>query len=95
MKNTIFVGLKYETVHALKSLLTQCTHWCIYIDYVMKIITMSSQEHQENNNKQDVSSFSTSGMNQSTFPFQIWDISLPQDQTGIFFLHVTKRYIVY
>jgi hypothetical protein len=51
MKNSIFVDQKHETVHALKPLLTQHTQWCNYFDDVMKIITMSSQDHQENNNK--------------------------------------------
>jgi hypothetical protein len=85
MKNTIFVGQKHETVHALKRLLAQHTQWCDYFEDVMKIITMTSQD------RQDVSSSSTSTMNQSTFPFQLCDISLPQDQTGYVFFFMSQK----
>jgi hypothetical protein len=46
MKNTIFVGPKSDTIHALKRLLTQQTQWCDYIDEVVKIMSITQSDSQ-------------------------------------------------
>ena len=83
MKNTIFVGPKTETIHALKHLLTQRTQWSDYIGEVMKITTISSPQEEDHS--------STSTMNQTTFPFRLCDIALPQDQTGCVYFFMSKK----
>ena len=72
VKNTIFVGPKNETIIGLKLLLNQRTQWYDYIEEVMKITNVNPNNNSE---------YSAS-LNQSSFPFGICDISLPQDKTG-------------
>ena len=84
MKNTIFVGLKNETIRGLKLMLNQRTKWCDSIEKGMKITNV-----KPNNNSE-----SSASLNQSRFPFRICGISLPQDQTGSVFFNVTKRYLL-
>ena len=72
MKNTIFVGPRNEKIHGLKLLLNQRTQCCDYIEIVMKITNVNSNNNSE---------YSASS-NQSRFTFLICDISLSQDQTG-------------
>ena len=69
MKNTIFVGPKNGTIFRLKLLLYQIIQQCDYIEEVMKITHVNP-----NNNSESLAS-----LNQSSFPFRICDISLPQD----------------
>ena len=83
MKDTIFVGPNNETMRGLKLLLTQRTQWCDYIEEVMKITNVKTDNNYE---------YSAS-LNKSRFPFRICDISLPQDQTGsVHFLMSQKIY---
>ena len=81
MENTIFVGNKGETINAMKSILTQRTQWCDYIDEVISIITVNSISDNS----------ALRSMNQVRFPFRICDIALPQDQTGAFFLSLKEQ----
>ena len=69
MKNNIFVGPKNETIRGLKLLLNQRTQWYDYIEEVMKITNV-----KPNKNSEYLASF-----NQPRSPFQIFDISLPQN----------------
>ena len=72
-----FVGPQNETICRLKILLNQRTRWCNYIEEVKNITNV-----KPNNNSE-----SSASLNQSRFPFQICDISLPRDQTGsVFFM---------
>ena len=81
MKNNIFVGPNNETIIRFKIILDQITHWCDYIEEVMKITDI---------NPNNYSGYSAS-LNQSSFPFRIFDISLPQDPTGsVYFLMSQK-----
>ena len=78
---SIFFGPKNETIRGLKILLNQRTQWCDYIEEVMKVTNVNP-----NNNSKSLAS-----LNQSSFPFRICDISLPQDQTGsVYFLMSQK-----
>eukprot|EP00957_Ditylum_brightwellii_P171511 13057142-Ditylum_brightwellii.AAC.1 len=45
MKNTVFVGPKNDTIHALKQLLTQQIQWCDYIEEVMRITAITSSDY--------------------------------------------------
>ena len=71
-KNSVFVCPKNKQNCGLKPLLNQRTQWCDYIEKVMKITNFNPNNTSE----------SSASLNQSIFPFQICDISLPQDQTG-------------
>ena len=81
MKNTIFVGPKNETICVLKLLLNQRTQWCDYIEGVMKITNVNPNYNYE----------SSDSLNQSSFPFQIFDISLQQDQTGSVYFLISQK----
>ena len=72
MKNTVFVGPKNEIICVLKLLSNQRNRWCDYIEEVIKIPNVNPNNNSE----------SSVSLNQSSFPFRICDISLPQDQTG-------------
>ena len=80
-KNTIFVGPKNEAIRGLKIMLTQITQWCDYIEEVMK-----TANGKPNNNSESLGS-----LNQSSFPFRICDISLPQYQTGSVYFFMSQR----
>ena len=72
MKNTIFVDPKNEKNRGLKLLFNQRNHWCDYFEEATKTT------HVEPNNNYE----SSASLNQSSFPFRIFDTSSPQDQTG-------------
>ena len=86
MQNTTFVGPKNNTIHALKRLLTQRTQWCDYFEEITRITTIAPSDYQEGQ-----STPSTSTMNQSTYPFRISDIALPQDQTGCGYIFMSLK----
>ena len=58
----------------MKLLMNQRTQWCDNIKELMKITNVKPNKNSK----------SSASLNQSRFPFQICDISLPQDQTGYF-----------
>ena len=81
MKNIILVGPKNEKICGLKLMLNQRTQWCDYIEEVMNIT----------NGNKNKNSYSSAYLNKSRFPFWIYDISLPQDQTrSVYFLTSQK-----
>ena len=81
MKNTIFVGPNNETICRFKILSNQRTHWCDYIEELLKTTNVNTNKDSE----------SSASLNQSRFTFWICDISLPQDQTGsVYFLMPQK-----
>ena len=53
-------------------MLNQRTRLCYYIEEVMKSTDVNPNKNSE----------SSSSLNQSSSPFRIFDVSLPQDQTG-------------
>ena len=85
IQNTIFVGTKNETIIRFKVILDQITHWCDYIEEVMKIINFTPNNNSE----------SSASLNQSSFPFRICDISLPQDQNGSVYFLISQKYTSY
>ena len=85
MKNTIFVGTKNETICGLKLMLTQRTQKCEYIDEWINIKTFKT------NNSSEYLAY----LNQSRFPFQIFYISLPQDQTRSIYFFMSQEYTSY
>ena len=82
MKNTIFFGPKNETICGLKILLTQITQWCDYIEEVMNITNIKPNENSE---------YSDS-FNQSSFPFWMCDILLPQYKIGSVYFLMSQKY---
>ena len=65
----------------MKILLTQITQWCDYIEEVMKITNVKTNDNSEY----------LASLNQSGFPFRSFDISLLQYQNGsIYFLMSQK-----
>ena len=85
IKNTIFVGPNNGTICELKLLLTQITQWCDYIEEVMNITNIKPNENSE---------YSDS-LNQSSFPFRICDILLPQNQIGSVYFLMSQKYTSY
>ena len=85
MKSKIFVGPKNETIHGLEILLDQINQWCDYIEEVINTTNI-----KPNNNSE-----SSAYLNQSSFPFRIWDISLPQYQTGSVYFLISHKYTSY
>ena len=81
MKNTVFVGPKDEAIYGLELLLNQITQWCDYIEEVTKITKVNPNNNSE----------SSASLNQSSFPFKICDISLPQDQTGSVYFLISQK----
>ena len=81
MKNNIFVGPNNETIRGLKLLFNQRTQQCDYIEELMKITNVKPNDNSE----------SSASLNQSSFPFRVFYISLPQDQTmSVYFLMSQK-----
>ena len=77
IKNTIVFGPKNEKNCGLIIVLTQRNQWCDYTEEITNITIV-----KPNNNSE-----SSASLNQSRFPFRIFDISLPQDQTRcVYFL---------
>ena len=76
-ENTLFGGQKNETVCGLKILLIQRTQLYYFIDEATKITNVKTNENSE----------SLDSFIQTSFPFEICDISLPLDKTGsVYFL---------
>ena len=87
IKNTIFIGSKRDTILGLKELLLKMTQWSDYIEQVMELATIYPQTTADgtfNNN-------TTTLMDQGNFPFRMCDISLPQDQTGVVYMLMSKK----
>ena len=80
MKNTIFVGPNNDTIYALKRMLTQRTQWCDYIEEVIRITSINPREEEV-----------TNAMNLATYPFRIFDIELPQNQTGYVYFFMSHK----
>ena len=81
MKNTIFVDPRNEKNIQLKLLLNKINRQCGYMKELMKITNVKPSKNSE---------YSDS-LNQSIFPSQICDISLPQDQTGSVYFSIPQK----
>ena len=79
-KNTIFVGDKNDTLSALKDLLTTKTQWTDYMEEVLKLITINSMENE-----------SPRVFTQSSFPYRVCDVVLPQCNTGYVYMLLSLR----
>lgn len=77
MEDTIFVGNEEETINALVQLLKKKTMWSDYMNRVLNIITVETEDVAIENRALDY----------STYPFRVSDIALPEAQTGyVFFM---------
>ena len=85
-KDTIFVSNKDDTLKALKSLLTRKTQWTDYMEDVLDIITVNSSVNQ---NEHQVESNRT--FTQTSFPYRICDVSLPDCNTGYVYMLVSIK----
>ena len=84
-KDTIFVGDKNDTLAALKHLLLRKTQWTDYMEDVLQLITVGSDvETQPTGQRNRV-------MTQSSFPYRICDVSLPQCNTGYVYMLISVR----
>jgi hypothetical protein len=93
-RDTIFVGNKHDTLNALKSILMKKTQWCEYMDKVLDVITLNANSSSIMNERQPIQQLH----NFECYPFRIYDISLPQYQTGfvyIFNVTTTKEVCLY
>ena len=84
-KDTIFVGDKSDTLEALKNLLTRKTQWTDYMEEVLELITVNATSNQH-----PVLPASRR-MSQSSFPYRICDVSLPQCNTGYVYMLVSMK----
>ena len=69
----------------MKLLLTHYSQWTQYIENVIKLITVNSIDINEDDTN------SSNAMDQTSFPFCICDISLPQDQTGYTYFLMSRK----
>ena len=76
-QKTIFVGDKRDTLGAFKQLLLRRTQWTDYMEHILDVITINS-----NNDNDDMPTV----VSPSTFPFRICDMSLPQCRTGYVYI---------
>lgn len=84
-KDTIFVGEKEGTLDALVSLLKCRTQWTDYMERILRIVTINSGD--DNKNAEE----NRSGLDQSSYPFRVRDICLPQDNTGYVYMLISVR----
>ena len=83
-KNVILVGDKEETIESIVKLVQRRSQWTDYMEDIMKLITID--ETQEN-----LTTRVAPSLDQSSFPFRICDISLPQCQTGFVYFLISVR----
>ena len=80
---TIFVGDKNGTLAALRELLTTKTQWMDYMEDVLELITINSDNNEE--------PVRNRVMGQQSFPFRICDVILPQCNTGFVYMLISMR----
>eukprot|EP00957_Ditylum_brightwellii_P173326 13196732-Ditylum_brightwellii.AAC.1 len=75
-KCIIFIGDKNETLNALKDMLLQKTQWADYMEQVLDIVMLNSDDHDD---EEFADLEENDGiLNQNNFLYRICDISLPQ-----------------
>ena len=79
-KDSIFVGPKNETLQAFRDLLTKKTQWSDYIENVLDLVTVNT-----------TSEYRPRVMTQTTFPYRICDVSLPQCNSGYVYMLLSTR----
>lgn len=87
-KNSIFVGSKTETLNALKELLTSRTQWTDYIEEVLDLITINTDDDNSD-------PYPTRVITPRAYPFRICDFALPTDQSGYVYMLVSVRHSNY
>ena len=81
-KDSIFVGPKEETLTAFKQLLLKRNQWTDYIEDVLNIVTINSSEPSQLQHT----------FTQSSFPYRIADVCLPQCNTGYVYMLLSLRH---
>ena len=79
-KDTICVGDKNDTLHALRLLLTMKTQWTDYMEDIISVITIGSEQAGQAPRRRILT--------QASFPFCIHDVPLPQCNTGYVYMLV-------
>ena len=79
MVYTDFVGNKNNILTALKEIILSKTKWTDYTEIVLDIITINSQNE----------TYVTRGVTQETYPFHIFDVTLPQCRTGFVYIFMS------
>ena len=79
-KNVIFVGDKEGTLDSLVELVQKRTQWTDYMETVLNLVTVNSRANPP-----------VRQMTQSSFPFRICDVSLPQCNTGFVYFLISIR----
>ena len=75
-KVSIFVGPKEETLAAFRKLLLNWNQWTDYVEDVLNIVTINSKEILDLQHT----------FTQSSFPYRIADVCLPQCNTGYVYM---------
>ena len=83
-RNTIFVGIKEETLAVFKEILLRKTQWSDYIEDVLDVVTLSPQDSE-------VQRAPSTPFTQQSFPLRICDVSLPQCRTGYVYLLISLK----
>ena len=79
-RDTIFVGSKSDTLHALKELVTKKCQWIDFIEDILSMISTGSSRRLER-----------PMMTQRHFPFRIRDAELPQCNSGFVYMLISLR----
>ena len=83
-KNSIFVGPKQETLAAFRHMMTLKSQWSEYIEDVLELVTINS----DNN----IGNYVPRTLSPTSYPFRICDIPLPQCRTGYVYMLVSLRH---
>ena len=76
-KDTIFIGDKEETLDALVDLIQCRTQWTNYMEKILRVVTINGED--EINEELEINE---GVLDQSSFPYRLRDVYLPQDNTG-------------
>ena len=75
------MGMKNDILRALKVLLTKKTQWTDYMEEVLQLITIDNKTDNNRERRQI--------MIQRCFPYRIYDIILPQCNTGYVYMLIS------
>ena len=87
-RDTIFVGNKNDTLDTFSTLITRRTQWNNYMEEIISIIAINLPTNYDSNTKESTRS---KIITQSTFPFRVCDVSLPQCNTGYVYMLISIK----
>ena len=81
-KDSIFVGPKQDTLDAFKQLILQRNQWTDYIEDVLRLVTINDCDDTTTDQI----------LTQTSFPYRIADVVLPQCNTGYVYMLISLRH---